>query len=86
MIKLDTFKQCTAYTVVIGATALAAYAIGLAHGAETVPPTVQTVADTYGLPECITEDSTMCYWDAASMGNGEGRSYIAWDDWVQYFD
>lgn len=25
---------------------------------------------------CETEDSEMCYWDAASMGNGEGRSFI----------
>ena len=31
------------------------------------------------LPPCATEDSTLCYWDADTMGNGEGHSYIALD-------
>ena len=26
---------------------------------------------------CVTEDSTNCYWDAQSMGNGVGNSFIA---------
>ena len=26
---------------------------------------------------CLTEDSTWCYWDAQTMGNGQGRSFIA---------
>ena len=25
---------------------------------------------------CATEDSTTCYWDAASFGDGNGRSFI----------
>lgn len=28
------------------------------------------------LPACATEDSTNCYWDAETMGNGEGLSFI----------
>lgn len=32
------------------------------------------------LPPCATEDSTQCYWDAQTMGNGRGRSFIALDD------
>lgn len=29
------------------------------------------------LPPCATEDSTGCYWDADTMGNGEGHSFVA---------
>lgn len=34
-------------------------------------------ANTLELPPCETEDSSWCYWDAATRGNGEGRSFIA---------
>lgn len=30
-----------------------------------------------GLEPCPTEDSTLCYWDSASRGNGKGISFIA---------
>lgn len=30
---------------------------------------------TPALPPCPTEDSVSCYWDATTMGNGQGRSY-----------
>lgn len=30
------------------------------------------------LPPCKTEDSTECFWDAQTMGNGTGQSFIAW--------
>jgi hypothetical protein len=31
-------------------------------------------------PECPTEDSTMCYWDASTKGNGIGQSFLSlWD-------
>lgn len=26
---------------------------------------------------CATEDSTWCYWDAQTRGNGQGQSFIA---------
>ena len=29
-----------------------------------------------GLPPCATEDSANCYWNARTMGNGQGRSFI----------
>lgn len=40
-------------------------------GAAKVPaaPVWQT------LPDCPTEDSDDCYWDAQTMGNGQGRSF-----------
>lgn len=28
------------------------------------------------LTPCATEDSTNCYWDATTHGNGQGRSFI----------
>lgn len=30
---------------------------------------------TQGYEPCATEDSTSCYWDADTMGNGQGTSY-----------
>ena len=29
----------------------------------------------YGLPDCPTEDSDNCYWDAQTQGNGQGHSF-----------
>lgn len=31
---------------------------------------------TLGMPPCITEDSENCYWDATTMGNGVGTSFV----------
>jgi hypothetical protein len=31
----------------------------------------------YTLPQCATEDSTDCVWDAATQGNGKGVSFLA---------
>ena len=28
------------------------------------------------IPPCATEDSTNCYWDASTSGNGTGSSFI----------
>lgn len=39
---------------------------GLAHDLLTPP-----------LPPCATEDSTGCYWDADTMGNGLGSDVVA---------
>ncbi len=36
------------------------------------------------LPPCATEDSDNCYWDADTMGNGEGRSFTVRDGVVTY--
>ncbi|KPC89529.1 hypothetical protein ADL35_02265 [Streptomyces sp. NRRL WC-3753] len=44
---------------------------------------VTTTQDTIGLPtRPCTDDGTVdyaCYWDAATMGNGEGSSYVVDD-------
>lgn len=32
---------------------------------------------TVFLPACDTEDDTMCYWNAATSGNGSGTSFIS---------
>lgn len=37
------------------------------------------------LPPCAQEDSNNCYWDAAHMGNGVGRSYITLNDRPIFF-
>lgn len=31
------------------------------------------------LPPCATEDSSNCVWDAQSMGNGTGNSFVDLD-------
>lgn len=36
-----------------------------------------SLAPTPALPPCPTEDSTGCYWDAATQGNGVGTSFVA---------
>lgn len=28
------------------------------------------------VPQCVTEDSINCHWDAAEQGNGVGRSFV----------
>lgn len=50
------------------------------------PRCTDAIADAGGtcygepLPPCPTEDSVGCYWDAATMGNGTGRSYTVEPD------
>jgi hypothetical protein len=39
--------------------------------------TIGTAVGIYSTP-CATEDSTNCRWDAETMGNGTGRSFIAY--------
>jgi hypothetical protein len=52
--------------------ALIVLTVAFAWWAATIP-TNPALID--GLPPCATEDSDNCYWDAASMGNGEGLSF-----------
>lgn len=42
------------------------------------------VVDTATMPACASEDATDCYWDAASAGNGEGRSFVDVDGTAFY--
>lgn len=41
---------------------------------------------TQGLPPCAQEDSDNCYWDAANMGNGKGKSFVTIDGTTTYED
>lgn len=36
------------------------------------------------IPACPMEDSTNCFWNASTQGNGQGRSFIDWEG-VAYF-
>jgi hypothetical protein len=36
----------------------------------------RTVNEQSTLPPCPTEDSTGCYWDADTMGNGRGHDVV----------
>ena len=38
------------------------------------------IMDPHNWEPCPTEDSTNCYWDAQTQGNGEGQSFIAFND------
>ena len=36
------------------------------------------------IPPCATEDSDNCYWNAETMGNGKGQSFIVINGKVTY--
>lgn len=38
-----------------------------------------TPASVPSLPQCATEDSTGCYWDASTRGNMQGKSFYTTD-------
>jgi len=62
------------------------------HAADStpLPPCTDRIADAGGmcegplLPECETEDSDNCAWDATVQGNGQGRSFYVIDGKVTY--
>lgn len=41
-----------------------------------VPVEVPVEVEVHNLPACEQEDSQNCYWDASTMGNGTGRSFV----------
>ena len=43
-----------------------------------------TTYPRFQIPECKTEDSDNCFWNAQVRGNGEGRSFIVLDGRVFY--
>jgi hypothetical protein len=70
------------FIVLFGAVMLAYLAINGGFGYPPPPsPSPSTVVHTVRipvtqLPVCKDEDSTNCIWDAQSLGNGEGDSFI----------
>lgn len=54
---------------------------------QSVPEPIAVEAEalpTLNLPPCEQEDSENCYWDAARMGNGLGRSFVNIDGTYYY--
>lgn len=44
------------------------------------------MSDTIELPACRTEDSTNCWWDATVHGNGEGHSFVNYEQTWQVLE
>lgn len=42
--------------------------------------TLMILISLFSFQPCATEDSTQCYWNAQTQGNGEGTSFIAIND------
>ena len=55
--------------LVVGSVAMVAAAA--IHATSIYPDAFANV-----LPACATEDSTWCYWDASTRGNGIGTSFV----------
>lgn len=66
-------------TVAVGAAFLAGLILAASYG---VPSQSEVERDS--LPACATEDSDNCYWDAQTMGNGQGRSFYVINGSVTY--
>lgn len=61
--------QMLAYMAILGAVVILPHWI-----AYTLVP--ETAHGGLSIPECATEDSTNCFWDATIKGNGQGNSFI----------
>jgi hypothetical protein len=49
---------------------------GSVSGPVATPTPPVPSSPVYSLPACAEEDSTNCYWDAQSRGNGKGTSFV----------
>lgn len=49
-----------------------------------LPAPIESEHPTLTLPPCPVEDAENCYWDAARMGNGLGRSFVNIDGTYYY--
>lgn len=63
--------QMLAYMAILGAVVILPHWI-----AYTLVPEYSYGALGELFPACITEDSHNCFWNAATMGNGTGNSFI----------
>lgn len=68
---VQALARMAAYTALLGTVVLAPHWI-----AYTLVPEYSYGALADAFPACITEDSTNCYWNAATMGNGTGNSFL----------
>lgn len=80
---MNTFKSAA---LVITGLALGAGSMALT--AMCTPPADPAVEETVypniTLTPCAQEDSINCYWDAATMGNGQGSSFVNLDGTLYY--
>lgn len=58
------------------ATIAAAALLSTGVGVATAAPTADHPMPKWTNTPCEYEDSVNCYWDAGSMGNGSGHSFI----------
>lgn len=70
-------------TLTLG-VALGAGGIALTAACLPEAPAPAPVHPTITLVPCATEDAANCYWDAATMGNGAGRSFVNIDGTYYY--
>ena len=59
----------------VAIAALFVIGVGIVYyelGASRAPAEFERALST----PCATEDSTNCHWSAATMGNGDGRSFV----------
>lgn len=67
-------------------TGLAAAAIACVFLQNVADAQAARIAPPDPVPACVTEDSAgPCYWDAATMGNGHGRSFVVGSDQAVYY-
>lgn len=57
-------------------TCIGALLVGFVIGCSVVFSIMAPALTVPGLPPCVTEDSTGCYWDAETMGNGQGVDVV----------
>jgi hypothetical protein len=69
---------------IIGATLVGIIIAGLAVWGMNIATGIGPDGKWY--PDCETEDSNNCYWDAHERGNGEGHSFFVIEDVVYYVD
>jgi hypothetical protein len=69
--------QTVSASVEAGTTSHTPPAVGRASQPASEADVYEGYADDGGwLPPCPTEDSDNCYWDAQTMGNGEGTDVV----------
>jgi hypothetical protein len=76
------------FTVAAGVIGFALCGFG-GYAVETYAPQLaaaSVVNEDPALPACEYEDSDNCYWDASSVGNGEGISFVTLNGVTYYED
>lgn len=59
--------------------------VGAATAVYMAPGVAISPAPEPRTPSCATEDSTACFWDAATQGNGQGESFYTDANGTTYY-